>query len=64
VGPDLGAAAAHPEHEVGARVHGGELLHPHVLEHSQHAELAVLVYQRVVGDDSEINLQRVRPGWW
>jgi hypothetical protein len=49
---------------VGAGVDGGELLHPHVLEHPQHAELAMLVNQRVVRDDREINLQRVSPGWW
>jgi hypothetical protein len=46
---------------VGARVDGRELLHPDVLEHAQHAELAVLVDQRVVGDDGEINLQRAPP---
>lgn len=58
---DLGAPTADPEHQVRTWVHGGKLLGPDVLEHAQHAELSMLVDQRIVGDDGEINLQRAPP---
>jgi hypothetical protein len=60
--PDLGAASAHAQHQVRARVHRRELLDPDVLEDAQHAELPLLVDQRVVGDDREVDLQLMPPG--
>ena len=55
--PDLGAPAAHPEHQMRARMHGRELWHPDVLEQPQHGELALLVDQGVVGENREIEEQ-------
>jgi hypothetical protein len=47
---------------VGARVHGGKLLDPDMLEDAQHGKLAVLVDQGVVGEDREIDVQVRSPG--
>jgi hypothetical protein len=33
-----------------------------MLEHAQHAQLALLVDQRVIGDDREIEMQVTPPG--
>lgn len=63
VTPDLGPPSPHPEHEVGSGMHRGELRHPHVLEESEHRQLALLVDQRVVGQDREIEQQIRTPGW-
>jgi hypothetical protein len=52
--PDLGAASANPEHQVGAGVYRGKVGKPDVLKHAQHAELALLIDQGVIGDNSEI----------
>lgn len=60
--PDLGATPAHPEDEVRPRMHGWEGDDPYVLEDPQDRELALLVDQRVVGEDREIDLQVRRPG--
>jgi hypothetical protein len=57
VDADLGAAAAHPEHEVRPGVHRREIRQPDVLEHAEHAELALLIDQGIVGDNSEIEVQ-------
>jgi hypothetical protein len=54
---DLGTPPAHPEHQVGARMHGGELRDPDVLEEAEDRELAVLVDQRVIREDREIEQQ-------
>jgi hypothetical protein len=62
VAADLGSLAPHPDHQVGARVHGGKLLDPDVLEDAQHGKLAVLVDQGVVGEDREIDVQVRSPG--
>jgi hypothetical protein len=43
-------------------MHSGESGDPHVLEDAQDRELALLVDERVVGDDREIDLQLRRPG--
>jgi hypothetical protein len=59
---DLGAAPAHPEYQVGARTHGGEIGQPHMLEDAEHAQLALLVDQGIVGDDGEIEVQVRPPG--
>src|ERR1041384_7055610 len=53
---DLGAPPTHPHDQVGARVHRRKGRDPHVLEHAQHRELAVLIDQRVIGEDREIDL--------
>ena len=42
---------------MGARVDGGKVREPDVLKHAEHAELALLVDQGVVGDDSEVEVQ-------
>lgn len=57
VDADLGTPASHPKHQVGAGIHRREVRQPHVLEHSQHAELALLIDQGVVGDDGKIEMQ-------
>ena len=57
---DLGALALQPEHEVQARVHRGELLHPDVLEDSQDGDLAGLVDESVVGYDGKVEVHRSR----
>jgi hypothetical protein len=62
VDPDLGAPAPDPEHQVGAGVHRRKIREPHVLEHAQHAQLALLIDQGVVGNDGEIEMQLRRPG--
>jgi hypothetical protein len=54
---DLGAPAPNPEHEVSPRVYRGEVGEPDVLKHAEHAELALLIDQGVIGDDSEIEVQ-------
>jgi hypothetical protein len=54
---DLGAPAAYPKYEVGSGVHRREVRQPHVLKHAEHAELALLVDQGVVGNDGEIEVQ-------
>jgi hypothetical protein len=58
---DLGPAAPHPDYQVGARVHRREALDPDMLEDSQYAQLAVLVDERVVGQDCEVDLQLSSP---
>jgi hypothetical protein len=55
--PDLGPAAAHPEHQMGSRIDRGKIGEPDVLKHAQHAELALLVDQGVVGDDRKVEVQ-------
>jgi hypothetical protein len=60
---DFRAPAADPEHQVSAGIYRGEVGEPNMLKHAQHAELALLVYQGVVRDDSEIEMQVTLPGW-
>jgi hypothetical protein len=43
-------------------MHRREALDPDMLEDAQHAQLAVLVDQRVVGEDREVDLQVSSPG--
>jgi hypothetical protein len=57
VHPDLGAPPAYPEHEVGPGIDGRKIGEPDVLKHAQHAELALLVDQGIIGDDREIEVQ-------
>jgi hypothetical protein len=54
---DLGPPPPNPKHEVGPGIYRGEVGEPHVLEHAEHAELALLIDQGVVGDDGEIEVQ-------
>src|SRR6266849_5602914 len=58
---DLGALSLEAEHQVQTGVHGGELLHPDVLEDPQHRELARLIDDRIVGDDGEVEVQATWP---
>jgi hypothetical protein len=60
---DLGPAPAHPEHQVRARMDGGEGGDPDVLEQAQDRKLALLVDQGVIGEDREIEKQVTAPGW-
>ena len=53
---DFGAFALEAEHQVQARMHRRELRHPDVLEDAEHRHLARLIDQRIVGDDSEIEM--------
>ena len=57
VDSDLGAPAANPKHQVGAGIYRGKVGEPDVLKHAEHAELALLIDQGVVGDDCEIEVQ-------
>jgi hypothetical protein len=54
---DLGAAAPHPEDQVGAGADRRELGEPDVLEDAQDAELPLLVDQGIVGGQREIEVQ-------
>jgi hypothetical protein len=60
---DLGTAASHPEHQMGAGANRWKAGQPDVLEHAQDAQLALLVDQCVVGDDREVEMQLTPPGW-
>jgi hypothetical protein len=42
---------------------GGKLAHPHVLKDAENRELALLIDERVIGEDGEIDLQLRPPGW-
>jgi hypothetical protein len=63
VDPDLGAPPPNPEDQVGTGADGGEVGQPHVLEDAQDAQLPLLVYQRVIGDQREVEMQLRIPGW-
>ncbi len=60
--PDLGPAPAHPEDQVRTGADRRKVREPDVLEDPQHAELALLVDQGVVGDDGKIEPQITPPG--
>jgi hypothetical protein len=62
VHPDFRAAAAHPKHQMGARVHRREPTHPHMLEDAEDGELTLLINQGVVGQNCEVDLQLRTPG--
>jgi hypothetical protein len=62
VNADFGSSAPHPQDEVSARIDRGKVGQPDVLKHAQHAELALLVDQGVVGDDGEVEMQLTPPG--
>ena len=53
----FGASSPNSEHQVGPGIHRGEVGKPHVLKHAQYAELALLIDEGVVGDDSEVEVQ-------
>lgn len=55
--PDLGAPAAEAEHQVGARMHRGEVRHPHMLKEPEDRELALLVDEGIVRQNREIEEQ-------
>jgi hypothetical protein len=57
VNPDLGAPSAHPENQVRTGVHCREVRQPDVLKHAEHAELALLIDQSVVGNNRKIEVQ-------
>ena len=59
---DLGAPPTYPDHEMSTRVHRRKTLDPDMLKDSQHAQLAVLVNECVVGKDREVYLQLSSPG--
>jgi hypothetical protein len=54
---DLGAPTPNPKHQMGARIHCWKVGEPNVLKHAEHAELALLIDQGVVGDDRKIEMQ-------
>src|SRR4029077_1742321 len=58
---DLGALPLEAEHEVQTGMHGGELLHPDVLEDPQHRQFSGLIDDRIVGDDGEVEVQAIWP---
>jgi hypothetical protein len=55
--PDLGAPAPQAEHQVSARMHRGEVRHPHVLKEPEDRELALLVDEGIVRQNREIEQQ-------
>jgi hypothetical protein len=57
VNADFRAPPANPQHQVGAGIYRREVGQPHVLEHAEHAELALLVDQGVIGYNSEVEMQ-------
>jgi hypothetical protein len=57
VNADLGAPPAHPENQVCTGVHRREVGQPDVLKHPEHAELALLIDQGVVGNNRKIEVQ-------
>ena len=57
VDSDLGAPPADPKHQVGPGINGGKVGEPDVLKHAEHAELALLVDQGVIGDDRKVEVQ-------
>ena len=57
VNSDLRTPPSNPKHQVGAGIHGGEVGEPDMLEHAEHAELALLVDQGVVGYNGEVEMQ-------
>ena len=62
VDADLGPAATHPKHQVGARADRREIAQPDMLKDAEDAQLALLVDQGVVGDDGKIEVQVTPPG--
>jgi hypothetical protein len=54
---NLGATPPDPEHQMRAGIHRGKVRQPDVLKHAEHAELALLVNQGIVGDYREIEMQ-------
>jgi hypothetical protein len=54
---DFGPPPPHAKHQMGARVDGWEVREPDVLKHAEHAELALLVDQGIVGDDGKVEVQ-------
>jgi hypothetical protein len=59
---NLRAPPANPEHQVRAGTDGGEIGQPDVLKDAEHAQLALLIDQGVVGDDGEVEMQLTPPG--
>ena len=68
---DLGAPALEPQHQMEARMDRREALDPDAVEDPQHRQLAVLVDDRVVADQRELDvhtsdtrmLVRTSPCW-
>jgi hypothetical protein len=54
---DFGSAAPDPEHQMGPGVHRGKIGEPNVLKHAQHAQLALLIDQGIVGYNGKIEMQ-------
>ena len=54
---DLGSPPAYAQHEVRPRANRREAREPHVLEYAEDAELALLVYEGVVGDERKVEMQ-------
>jgi hypothetical protein len=54
---DFGPAPWHAKHQVGAWVDSWKVREPDMLKHAEHTELALLVDQGIVGDNSEVEVQ-------
>ncbi len=54
---DLSPPPPHAKHQMGARIDGWEVREPDVLKHAEYTELALLVDQGIVGDDSKVEVQ-------
>jgi hypothetical protein len=54
---DFGPAPSHAKHQVGAWVDSWKVREPDMLKHAEHTELALLVDQGIVGDNSEVEVQ-------
>ena len=60
---DLGPPPAHPQHQVGAAVHRRKGRTQTCWKMPSTRELALLVDERVVGEDREVDVQLRPPGW-
>ena len=57
VSADFRPAPSHPEDQMGARIDRWEVREPDMLEHAEHTELALLVDQGIIGNNSEVEVQ-------
>jgi len=59
---DLSAATSNSENEMRAWMNGGKARHPDMLKEPQDGKLALLVDERVVGQNREVEVQVKSPG--
>jgi hypothetical protein len=60
---DLSAPPSHSQDQVGPGADGREIDDPDMLKDAEHAQLALLVDEGIVGDEGEVEMQLRSPGW-